>query len=167
MVKETEILSNTVERFQSLESYGTCEKNVSFLQLQEQNTLETLKNKVKFVDNHYSVRLLWKENKPPLLYNKSLVLPRFHSLEKKFKQHPEFAKKYKNTVNNYISKGHAVKLSPEEAKHHSPVTNYVPHHGVTNVHKPGKVRVVFDAAAQFHKMCLYEKLLKDPDHLNK
>ena len=47
------------------------------------------------------------------------------------------------------------------------MTNYVPHHGVSNVNKPGKVRVVFDAAAQFHKTCLNEKLFKGPDYLNK
>ena len=46
MVKETELLSNTVEKFWSLESYGTCQKNVSVLPLQEQMALETLKNTV-------------------------------------------------------------------------------------------------------------------------
>ena len=43
------------------------------------------------------------------------------------------------------------------------MTNY----GVTNVNKPEKVGVVFDAAAQFDKTCLNEKLLKGPDYLNK
>ena len=94
-------------------------------------------------------------------------MSRFRSLEKKFKQHPEFAGKYKNTANDYNSKGHAVKLSPKGAKHCSPVTNHVPHHGVTNVNKLGKVRVVLYAASQFDKTCLSEKLLKDPDYLNK
>ena len=60
-----------------------------------------------------------------------------------------------------------MKLSPEEAKHRSPVTNYVPLHGVTNANKPRKVRVEFDAAAQFDKTSLNEKLLKGPDYLNK
>ena len=148
----------------SLENYGTCQKDdVSVLPLQEQKALQTLENTVQFVDNHYSAGLLRKENKPTLPYNKSLALARFHSLDKKFKQHPEFGEKYKNIVNDYISKGHAVKLSPEEAKHRSSVTN----DGVTNVNKSGKVRVVFDAAAQFDKTCLNEKLLKGPDYLNK
>ena len=91
-------------------------------------------------------------------------MQRFHSLENKFKQHPEFAE---NTGNDYINKGHAVELSPEEAMHRSPVTKYVPHHGVTNVNKPGKDRVVFDYASQFDKICLSEKLLKGSDYLNK
>ena len=129
--------------------------------------LESLENTVQFVDNHYSVGLLWKENKPTLPYNKSPALSRFHSLEKKFRQHPEFFKKYKNTVKDYISKGHAVKLSPEEAKHRSPVANYVPHHDASNINRPGIVRVVFDAAAKFDKVCLNEKLLKGPNYLNK
>ena len=47
------------------------------------------------------------------------------------------------------------------------MTNYLPHHGVTNVNKPGKVCVVFDAAAQFDETYLNEKLLKGPDYLNK
>ena len=46
MVKETELLSNAVEKFWSLESYGTCRKDVSVLPLQEQMALETLKNTV-------------------------------------------------------------------------------------------------------------------------
>ena len=47
------------------------------------------------------------------------------------------------------------------------MTNYVLHHGVTNVNKPGKVRVAFDAAAQFGKTCLNEKLLQGLHYLNK
>ena len=70
-------------------------------------------------------------------------------------------------MSGYISKSHAVKLSPEEAEDRSSVTNYVPHHGVTNVNKPGKVRVTFDAAAQFDKTSLNEKLLKGSEYLNK
>ena len=166
MVEETELLLNTVEKFWSLESYLTCQKDdVSVLPLQER-ALETLKNTVQFADNLYSFGLLWKENKLTLPYNRSLVLSRFRSLEKKFEQHPEFADKYKNTLSDYINKSHAVKLSLEEANHRSSVTNYVPHHGVTNVNKPGKVKVVFHAAAQFDKTCLNEKLLKGPDYLN-
>ena len=46
------------------------------------------------------------------------------------------------------------------------MTNYMLHHSVTNISKPGKVRVVFDAAGKFHKTRLNEKLLKGLDYLN-
>ena len=101
MVNETELLLNTVKRFWSLESYGPFQKDdVFLLPFQGRNVLETLENSVQFVDNHYSLELLWKENKPTLPYNKSVALKRFHSLENKFKQHPEFAEKYNSTVND-------------------------------------------------------------------
>ena len=127
--------------------------------------METFKSTAQFVDNPYSVDFLWYENKLTSTYKKSLVLGRFHSLEKKFKHHAEFVDKYKKTINTCIDKAHAVILSLEEV--HFSVKKYVPHRGVTNVNKPGKVKIVFDAAAQFDKTCLNEKLLKGPDYLNK
>ena len=41
-------------------------------------------------------------------------------------------------------------------------TNYIPYHGVTNVNEPGKVRVVYDAAA-FNIASLNKSLLEGPD----
>ena len=59
MVKETELLLNNLERYWSLESHGTCQKDdVSALPLRERKALETLQNTVQFVHNHYSVGLL-------------------------------------------------------------------------------------------------------------
>ena len=48
----------------------------------------------------------------------------------------------------------------------SPITNYVPHHGVLDVNKPNKVRVVFDTAAIYHETSLNNNLLPGLDLLN-
>ena len=75
------------------------------------------------------------------------------------------AEKYKETVNQYIEKGHATKLTNDTASQSSNITNHIPHHAVGNPNKSRKIRVVFDAAAQHKGTSLNDKLLKDPDLL--
>ena len=91
---------------------------------------------------------------------------RLKSLEKKFKKNPEFYKSYKNTMKDYINKGHASKLLLEELKQTASHTNYIPRQGVKNVNKPEKVRVVFDAGAKFQSTSLNENLFEGPDLLD-
>ncbi|KAK3738190.1 hypothetical protein QZH41_003086 [Actinostola sp. cb2023] len=69
-------------------------------------------------------------------------------------------------MDGYIQKGHARKLSKEEVSTQGPRTWYLPHFGVTNEHKPGKVRIVFDAAAEFNGTSLNKNLLQGPDRTN-
>ena len=116
--------------------------------------------------NRYEVGLLWKESNPILNYNKGMTVHKFHLTERKFAKNNELAIKYKDTINEYISKGYARKLSQEEANRTSPITNYIPHYGIQNPNKPRKLRVVFDAAAYFNKPCLNDHLLSGTDLLN-
>ena len=57
-------------------------------------------------------------------------------------------------------------LSPEEKNNTSFIANYIPHHGVLNINKPDRVRVVFDASAKINKTCLSDNLLRVIDLLN-
>ena len=45
-------------------------------------------------------------------------------------------------------------------------TWYLPHHPVTNVNKPGKVRVNYDYAAKYNEMSLSDALMKGPHLMN-
>ena len=85
---------------------------------------------------------------------------------KKFHKNPDFANLYCKQIDEYISLGHAHKLIPKEAKACSEITNYIPHHSVLNINKPGKVRVVFDAAAKFRNTSLNNNLFPGIDLLN-
>ncbi|XP_057294522.1 uncharacterized protein LOC130623032 [Hydractinia symbiolongicarpus] len=102
-------------------------------------------------DGHFEVGLLWKDEKPKLPYDCELAVQ------------PE---NYRLQVKEYIALGHARKLSDFEKNQTSDITNYIPHHGVVHPNKPGKVRVVFDAAAKYKGISLNDNLLPGPDLLN-
>ena len=116
-------------------------------------------------EGHYKTALLWKGD-PNFPNNRAMAVSRLHSTERKLKKNPEPARKYQDVINSYISKGHAKKLTPEESKEVTSKTWYLPHHAVLNPNKPGKVRIVFDAASKYDRVCLNDKLLTGPDLLN-
>jgi len=95
-----------------------------------------------------------------------MAVSRFLSTEKKLKKNPELVEKYQNVINDYVTNGYARKMPPEKAKIATPKTWCLPHHAVLNPNKPGKVRVVFDAASKFDGVSLNDNLLTGPDLLN-
>ena len=96
--------------------------------------------------------------------NKTEVLRRFHSLERRFRKDPAYAARYSAMLNDYIHHGHARLTTLKELENSPPWTFYLAHHGVTYPHKPDKVRVVFDLSSPPEKS-LNSKLLKGPDFL--
>ena len=114
----------------------------------------------------FEAGLLWKDELRRLPNNRDLAVTRFKSLEKKFRKNPEFHELYKTQIKEYLELGHAKQLTREESRNASVVTNYIPHHGVMNFHKPGRVRVVFEASAKYQKTSLNENLLSGIDFLN-
>ena len=69
------------------------------------------------------------------------------------------------TITGYVTKGYARKLTNQEAVKTSSRTWYLLHHGVISPHKPGKIRVVFDASASYRGHSLNEALLPGPTAL--
>ena len=113
------------------------------------------------MNGKYEVGLLWKNENPHLPNNRALAERRLQQFKKKFQRKPEFAEQYKSVLNPYPYKGYARKLTPEEAASTSDRTWYLPHHGVVNPNK-SKVRVVYDAAAEYGGISLNKELLQGP-----
>ena len=107
--------------------------------------------------------MLWRDPDSTLPNNISAAQRRFDLLMKGLNQNEELAKVYQNTSMDYVTEAFARKLTPEEAEL---TTWYLLHHGVVNPNKPGKVRVVCDAAAQYCGHSLNSKLMSGPDLLN-
>ena len=96
----------------------------------------------------------------------NLLIQRFKSLQKRFLKNPEFFNMYKSQIKDFITSWQAKLLSPEEKNNTISITNYTPHHGVLNINKPDRVRVIFDASAKINKICLNDNLLQGIDLLN-
>ena len=84
-------------------------------------------------------------------------------LERRFVKDSNFADRYAEVINEYLTLGHARKLDVSELTSVSSRVWYLLHHGVVNPYKPNKVRVVFDAAAKFKGVSLNDMLLTGPN----
>ena len=69
-------------------------------------------------------------------------------------------------MDDYLEKGYTHRLSPDEVLTSGPKKWYLPHFLVLNPNKPGKVRIVFDAAAEYENTSLNKNLLQGPDRTN-
>ena len=110
--------------------------------------------------------MLWRDEDTILPNNRASAQHRFNLLIKKFNKDHEYANLYQETMRGYLAEGLARKMSTEEATLTTQRTWYLPHHGVVNQNKPGKGRVVYDAAAQFGGHSLNGALMSGPDLLN-
>ena len=88
----------------------------------------------------------------------------FKVLENRFHKNPEYFQIYKKQIDDYIKLGHT-KLLTMCLQKISNKTNYIPHHDVVNVNKPGIVQVVFNASAKNDNI-LNDKLLAGINYLN-
>lgn len=73
--------------------------------------------------------------------------------------------KYAEIMQGYLEKKYAVPVTVEELKVSRDNLWYLPHFPVENLMKPGKIRIVFDAAAKSNGMCLNDVLITGPDLL--
>ena len=110
--------------------------------------------------------MLWKKPKTSKRDTRHVALKRLEYLTRRFSRNPELYRHYSQGIQNYIQQGYARKLTQNEANAISPTTWYLPHHPVTNVNKPGKVRIVFDAAAKVEGLSLNDILDTGPDLTN-
>ncbi|XP_048245274.1 uncharacterized protein LOC125376895 [Haliotis rufescens] len=159
-------IHESVERFWKTESFGAAYDKKQSSSMDDRKAEHILKETTCLVDGHYQVGMLWKKADCILPNNYAAAEKRFKLLAKRLMHDKDFGIMYSNTLNGYISNGHARKLMQEEIASVSPRTWYIPHHGVTSPNKSGKVRVVFDAAAAYAGTSLNDNLLSGPDLVN-
>ncbi|XP_043212326.1 uncharacterized protein LOC122376502, partial [Amphibalanus amphitrite] len=162
-----EELDNMLKDWWTTESFGAkYERSVS--QSKEDRRAQELleSTTTKLTGNRYETGLLWKtDDDTPFPDSKVMATKRLHGTERRLVNDQEKAAAYQATIDAYVKKGHARKLSREEAQLRLPRCWFLPHHAVTNPNKPGRFRIVFDAAARSYGTSLNDKLLTGPDLL--
>ena len=126
-----------------------------------------IEDTTRLVDGCYEAGMLWKKDE--CWFSNNLVMARplrisETSLTKSGNE--EITIKYCEVMDGYIRSGFACKLSEKEVAEESSTNWYLPHRPVTSPTKPGKVRIVFDAAAEYEGTSLNKNLLSGPDMTN-
>lgn len=138
-------------------------------------------------EGHYEMALPWRSSQPILTNDRSAVMIRLGYLQKRLNKNEDLRTKYSAVISEYIDKGYARVVTPEQAvregsgvveveeQTNNPdceihvkgaTTCYPPHHPVVHPQRPVKVRVVFDCAARHKGSSLNDYLLQGPDHTN-
>ena len=126
--------------------------------------LEFLQRSIRHNGTRQVIALPWKSDNVNLPDNRSAALRQLQHLERRFTKDLNYAEKYDKCIQEYISNGYAIKVPTNEKGTPGRVW-YLPHHGVTSVNKPDKVRVVFNCSAKFKGVSLNDVLLVGPDLL--
>ncbi|XP_044572122.1 uncharacterized protein LOC123257370 [Drosophila ananassae] len=121
--------------------------------------MRILEETTKRVGRRYETGLLWRDDEVSLPESyKRLV-----NIEKKMRRDVDFARAYKGLIDDYVKKGYARRLKPQEVQRFQEGKLwYLPHFGVEIPNKPEKNRLVFDAAAKVNSVSLNSALLKGP-----
>ncbi|XP_017484227.1 PREDICTED: uncharacterized protein LOC108372923 [Rhagoletis zephyria] len=122
-----------------------------------------LENTTVRIGDRFETGLLWRTDEDIPEYTRGMAERRLLALERRFKCNAELKHEYIKTMRHYLAKGYSRKLTKEETLTKHPRIWYLPHFGVYNLNKPGKVRLVFDAAAQVSGRSLNSYLLSGPD----
>lgn len=126
---------------------------------ENEKALEMLNRLTKKTKGRYETGLLWRNEKVVLPDSFPMAIKRLYSLEK---QGSEVVRILGAKVADYVEKGYARKLSTTDLEYDGAVW-YLPLFGVIHPKKPGKLRMVFDAAAKVKSVSLNSNLMKGPD----
>ena len=164
-VKEND-LSDMLKQIYNHE-FSECQhlvnKDVANMSQEDLKFIEIRKNGMELVGGHYQIPLPFRKDEINLPNNRSQAEKKFACLTRKVSRNPQFKQDYMKFMNKLMLKGYAREsTSAVEAGK----CWYLPHHGVYDPNKPGKIRVIFELNAEFHGTSINNALLPGPDLTN-
>ena len=131
--------------------------------MEDPMAFEIMSRQLQYVNGHYELPLLWKNNAAILPDSYSIAVRRLQSLKRRLIKDPDLHRCYTEQMESNIQMGYAEKVPMQELS--SGIKQwYIPHQPVVNPKKPEKVRIVYDcAAASSNGKSLNDFLMKGPD----
>ncbi|XP_062620585.1 uncharacterized protein LOC134282159 [Saccostrea cucullata] len=142
------------------------EDDVKENSLEDKTFLTQVSESIHIRDGHYSIGLPFKDPLIQLPNNIMQGFQRLESLKKKLIRDPKVRNDYVTFMNKLFEKGYAEPVPQSQLQREDGRVWYLPHHGVYNDKKPGKIRVVFDCSAVYMGISLNSQLLQGPDLTN-
>ncbi|XP_058816921.1 uncharacterized protein LOC131680219 [Topomyia yanbarensis] len=158
-------LDAAVKNYFALESLGIVKPEKALLSSEDERAMKSLRCNTILKNGRYQTSLLWKYDDVRFPDSKPMAIRRHHCLMKRLQREPKLGNILQNKIADYITKGYIRKLTPDESMMPTDRVWYLPIFPVFNLNKPGKVRIVWDAAATVGGVSLNSVLLKGPDLL--
>ncbi|XP_055543529.1 uncharacterized protein LOC129729072 [Wyeomyia smithii] len=157
-------LHDAVKQFYDIEEVGAGKLTLSTKA--DQRALDLLEKTTVRVGKQFETGLIWKDDYVELPDSYLMALRRLECLEKKLTRDPQLKENVHRQMQEFVEKGYIHKAEKEELDTADPRRIwYLPIGAVTNPKKPGKTRIVWDAAAKCEGVSLNSMLLKGPHQL--
>ncbi|XP_050072670.1 uncharacterized protein LOC126560760 [Anopheles maculipalpis] len=158
-------LHDAIGKFYELEQMG-----VAYTHVQDdpdtQRAQHLLEVTTVRVGRRFESGLLWKVDHSELPSSLAMAKRRFDCLEKRMERDGQLKLQVHRQIRELLDKQYVHKATKQELSEANPKRIwYLPIGVVTNPNKPGKVRLIWDAAAKAHGTSLNDMLLKGPDEV--
>nr|XP_039268838.1 uncharacterized protein LOC120343883 [Styela clava] len=160
------ILQEQVKQFWSTDAIGMVYNMKRAESVEDRVAADMIRAKTSIVDGHYQVGFLWRHDASIMPENTLIARTRFKNLKYRLLKNDCLRDMYCTSMRKNIERGWVRKLTDKERDTLGPRTWYLPHHGVQNPNKPGKIRIVFDATATYCGISLNNQIYSGPDLIN-
>ncbi|XP_062708368.1 uncharacterized protein LOC134288235 [Aedes albopictus] len=161
-----ETLHEAVKDFFAIEGAGAGPTATS-MKKEDERSLTIMEATTHRVGNRFETGLIWKEDHVEFPNSYSMAVRRLECLERRMERDPGLKENLHRQIQEYEAKGYAHKATAAEMEAADPRRVWhLPVGAVINPKKPGKVRVIWDAAAKVDGVSLNSALLKGPDQLS-
>ncbi|XP_062557279.1 uncharacterized protein LOC134222152 [Armigeres subalbatus] len=158
-------LHDLVNRYFAIESVGVSADKRPESE-EDKRARRILEETTKRISNRFETGLLWRQDHVQFPNSFPMAMRRLECFERRMEKDPELKASVRQQINEYLERAYIHEVKQEETESVDPGRLwYLPLGAVRNPKKPGKIRLVWDAAAKVGGISLNTMLLKGPDML--